>query len=890
MLSHLRALWRNVVHRARVDRDLDDEVCGAFEMLVQEYVQAGMDTADARRAAVLKLGRTQSMTEQVRRVRAGAFLATCSRDVRLALRLLRRNPVFAVFAIASLALGIGATAAIFSLFDTIVWRKLPVPNPDQLVVASFGREGQPFNYSLPFPHFEQIQARKTTLAGWFGLYPFGRVSVGVHGEADVAQGVYVTGGYYNTLGLTAAAGRLLSQADDHPGNAVAVLNHGYWRRRFGGRADVVGSMITLNQVPFTIVGVEPEGFFGTEVGRPYDVSLPMRAITLLSEGKPLWDAAFATWVYQMGRLKPGMTIQRAEMEVKEIFAQVSRDAARNANEEQMAREHQLKLESGATGGVSDLRHAYERWLRLLLMMLGAVLLLASLNVATLLLSRSDARQREITTRLALGAGRGRIIAQFLTESAVLAAFAAALGLALAAWGSRGLLQIATPASDRVPVAVGVNVRLLAFTALVSSVTCLLFGLVPAIRATSPRRLMSGRQIGGNRSRRVLDRTLVASQVALSLVLLVAAGLFLRTLGKIWAQDGGYDRRNVLMFSVDAHLAGRKGPDVPETYRRLLDELRAVPGAQSVTMSAVRPVSDNYYFITSFTEVGSKRLSQADRVRAAFNNVAPKFFETLGIPLIAGREFDERDSPTSPRVAIVSERLARRFEGNAVGQMLGSGPSAREVIGVVNDIRYANIKDAPREVAYFPMFQAQAKEMGYTPSVEVRFAGRASDLVSSIRSVVSRVDPGLTMLRIRTLEDQTKDSLSRERLLALMATYFGGFAVLLACIGLYGLMSFGVTQRTAEIGLRMALGAQPASVKWLVVREAAVTVIAGAAAGLFSALGLVRLIQSQLFGIEPHDPLALAGATAVLLILAFGAAYLPARRASRIDPLTALRHE
>jgi predicted permease len=432
--------------------------------------------------------------------------------------------------------------------------------------------------------------------------------------------------------------------------------------------------------------------------------------------------------------------------------------------------------------------------------------------------------------------------------------------------------------------------LILFMLCVTAATCLLFGLLPALRATAPYRFVGIRQVGGGRQRRLLDRTLVAAQMALSLILLVAAGLFLRTLGNLWAQDPGYDRHNVLMFSVDPRLAGRTGENIPRTYRLVLDELRTVPGAQAVTMSAVRPVSDNYYFIKSFREIGGKVLTEEQRIRVAFNHVAPGYFATLGIPLVAGRDFDERDSLGAPDVVIISERLARHFEGNPIGQILGSGAAAREVVGVAKDTRYANVKDLPREVVYYPIFQIAPANIFYTPTVEIRYAGSAAGLTQAIRTAVTRVDQGLTPFRVTTLERQTEDSFARERLLALLTSYFGGFAVLLACIGLYGLISYGVTQRTAEMGLRMALGAQPSAVRWLVVRESAWTVIGGAAIGLAGVIGVVRLVQSQLFGVQPNDPAALAGATALLLTMAFAAAYLPARRASRIDPLTALRHE
>jgi len=435
ILRRLRNLWRNIVHRERAERDLHDELHAIHDLLATERLGAGMEPAAARRAATIELGRVDSLKEQVRDARTGAHWAAFVQDVRYAVRLLVRSPVFTVFAAASLALGIGATAAIFGLFDGIVLRKLPVPDPDRLVVASFGGPNGRFNYSMPYPQFEQIRERNTTLSGLFATYPFGRVTVTRGGEPDAAEGLYVTGDYYETLRLAPSVGRLLGPLDDRPSQAVAVLNHAYWQRRFGGRADVVGATVTLNQVPFTIVGVEPLDFSGTEVGRPHDISVPMRAIEMLSEGKPAWTGASTTWIYMMGRLKPGVTIEQAEGEMKGIFAQVSLDAATNANQQRRAREHQLRLEPAATGAASGLRDGYEPWLRLLLMTLGGVLLLASLNVATFLLSRSDARQREIATRLALGASRSRVIRQFLTESMVLASFAAVLGLVLASWGA-----------------------------------------------------------------------------------------------------------------------------------------------------------------------------------------------------------------------------------------------------------------------------------------------------------------------------------------------------------------------------------------------------------------------------------------------------------------------
>lgn len=884
--------WLRRFSANKRESDLEREIRAHLDLEAEEQQSAGGTAEDARYAAQRAFGNPTRIKEDVRAAWGWTSVEAWLQDLRYGLRLLHRNPGFTLFSVASLGLGIGATVAVFSLFDAIVLRQLPVRDPERLVVASFGGigpSGPRYNYSMPYPQFVQMRDRNTTLDGLFATNPFGRVNVTLRGVPDIAEGLYVTGGYYDVLGIRPSLGRLLTAEDDRVGNPVAVLNHAYWQRRFGGRPDVLGAAITLNNVPFTIVGVEPQGFFGTEVGRPSDISIPMRTRDLLAEQVPLWNSG-ATWIYVMGRLKPGVALDRAQQELNAIFRHASIDTARSPAAERRAREWNLRLEPGPTGAASDLRGTYARWLGLLLSLLGAVLLLASLNVATLLLSRSEARQREIATRLALGAARWRIVRQFLTESMLLAAIAGATGLLLSWWGSRTLLRIGTSAADRLPLDLGLDIRILAFTIGLSAVMCVLFGLIPAWRATSPSRpIRTNRQIGGGRRRRVVDRTLVACQVAISLGLLAVGGLFLRSLGNIWAQDTGYDRTDVVMFSVDARLSGKRGPDVPATYRRLIDELRTVPGVRSVSVSAVRPVSDGYYFVDVVSKIGDSARPDGQGVRVAYNIVSPGYFATLGIPLLAGRDFDARDAEGSPKVAIISERLARQFTGNPIGQQITLG-TAVEVVGVAKDTRYASVKDAPRDVVYFPIFQSTPKDIWYTPTFEVRYAGAVGDIVRLARDAVSRTDAGLSVFKLKTLQVQTEESLSRERLLAMITSYVGGFALLLTCIGLYGLMSYGVTQRTPEMGLRMALGARPSAVRWLVVREGAATVLAGIGAGLIVAFASFRMVRSQLFGVEPYDPLTLIVATLLLLTVAFCAAYLPAARASRIDPTTALRHE
>jgi predicted permease len=874
------------------ETDLDREIRGHLDLEAEAQRDAGRAAPDARDAARRAFGNPTLIKEDLRAIWGWPSLTGWWQDIRYGFRLLRRSPGFTLFAVASLGLGIGATVAVFSLFDAVVLRRLPVPDAGRLVVASFGRpgpNGMRYNYSLPFPQFARMRESNTTLDGLFAVYPFGRVNVSLGGQPDAAEGLFVTGEYYDVLGVTPALGRLITPDDDRAGHTVAVLSHAYWQRRFGGRPDVLGAAIALNNVPFTIVGIEPRGFLGTEVGRPSDISIPMRTRDRLNEGPPLWNAANATWVYVMGRLRPGVSLERAAHELHAVFRQVSIDGAGSTADARRASDFMFRLEPGATGAASDLRDAYAPSLRLLLGVLGAVLLLAGLNVATLLLSRSEARQREIATRLALGAARWRVVRQFLAEAMLLGAIAAASGLLLSWWGSRMLLRIATSATDRLPLSLAPDARALAFTTALTALMCVLFGLIPAWRATSGSRpIQATRQIGGGR-RRMVDRALVACQVAISLGLLAVGGLFLRSLGNIWAQETGYDRHNVVMFSVDPRLSGMRGPDLPATYRRLLDELRASPAVQSASVSAVRPVSDGYYFVDVVSKAGEAAFPEGQGVRVAYNVISPAYFATLGIPLLAGRDFDSHDAETAPRVAIISERMARHFRGNPIGQQLTMG-SVREVVGVARDALYANVKDAPREVVYVPLFQSTPKDMWYSPTFEVRYRGAVAETVRMVRDAVARTDAGLSVFKLKTLQVQTEESLSRERLLAMITAYVGGFALLLTCIGLYGLMSYGVTQRTPEMGLRMALGARPSAVRWLVVREGTATVLAGVGAGLVLARAASRMVRSQLFGVEPDDPLTLIAATLLLLTVAFAAAYVPAARASRIDPTTALRHE
>jgi predicted permease len=895
-LYRLPLRLKSLLRQDRVEQELDAEMQYHLEQQIQQNIARGLTPQEARYAALRAFGNPTSTKERLREIGRWTLVETAASDVRHGFRLLRRSPLFAIFAIVSLALGIGATGAIFSLMNAIVLRELPVRDAGLMVSLYMTVPGRGPNWSLPYPQFEAMRLRNTTLDGLFAVNTIGRVSVSTGGEPELSSAEAVSGDYFGVLGLQPAMGRLLTPDDDTAANAVVVISHGYWERRFGAASSVIGSSISINQKSFTIVGVAPGDFEGVEVGLSPDIRMPLRALDVLNNTPAPWNAAFATWIYVMGRLKGGESLERAEQDLDLIYRQVSQDAALSSVPEErptadrMARDVRLRVESGARGTASGLRASYEGPLQLLLMLIGSVLLMASLNIGTLLLSRSEARRNEIATRLALGAGRGRIVRQMMTESMTLAGFAGMVGLFISSWGSRILLQMALPSTTQLPVDLSPDLRVISFMIGVSAMASLAFGLVPALRATAPTRLnLASREMAKTRRRSSLDGALVVTQVAMSLVILVSAGLFARSVQSLWQRETGYVRDDILMFSVDAGLAGKQPQEARVAYRNILHELQSLPNVQSATVSVVRPVSADFYLVDRITRIGDRVLPDDQPVRVAFNNIAPGYFSTLRIRLLAGREFEEQDENPASRTVIISETIARsRFPNeNPIGQFISLGRDRRQIIGVAADVRYANLKDAPREVVYRPIFQAPAR---FHVSFQVRYRGATEEAMRQVRGVVSRTEPALAMFNVKTLEAQTAESLWRENLLALLSSYVAAFALLLMCIGLFGLLNYSVARRTAELGLRMALGAKPWTISWMILRESLITVLFGVGAGITVSLGLGRLLQAHLFGIGPYDPIAFAAATILLIAVGFLASIIPTVRASRLDPIVALKYD
>ena len=898
----LRSLFR----RDQVELELTDELRFHLGKLMEENVARGMTPEEARYAALRELGGVEQIKEECRDMRRVNYIENFLQDICYGMRMLAKNPGVTTVVLLSLALGIGANTAIFSLLNAVVLKALPVQHSEQLVQFSETYPDGSENSNLSYPYFERLRHRNQSLSGVFAFTELGRVNVGFAGKADLAIGQVATGGYFSTLGLTPVAGRYFTDEDDKARSPVAVISYAFWQRRFGGDPFIVDKSITVNQAPLTVIGVTPPAFLGLQVGDSPDITVPMTLLGQLTPGPPDWDGAFDTWLEIMGRLKSGVTRQQAQAEFDLLHHQLLTDFAPTAGPDErqyvarMLANSRLNVKPGAKGFEWGLRHDFSLPLQILMMMVGAVLLIACANVANLLLARATARQKEIAVRLALGAGRARLVRQLLTESVLLAAISGAVGFLVAWWGSQLLLRMVSTGDSPLPVDLTPDLRILAFTTGVSLLTGVLFGLAPALRATrinlTPS-LKEGRgQFAGQGRRRAfgLDRILVAAQIALSLTLLVGAVLFVRSLQKLWAIDPGYDRNNVLMFSLDPRLAGYKeNGKLADLYRRVLNDLRTLPGVRSASLSLVRPVDDEAYWVNVISAIDGRKLPENEGIRIAVNALSPGYFATLGTPMLIGREFGPEDNEKSPQVAIISEILARRCFGseNPLGRSITRHGGAQfRIVGVVKDSRYGGVRDLPRSVLYTPFFQLSLADVFFSTTFEVRYSGGLSTMLDEVRRQVHTIDPNLPLFRVKTLEVQTRDSFVKERLIATLSTFFGFLAVLLACIGLYGTLAFGVARRTGEIGVRMALGARQHDVLWMVLRETLLVVTIGVAVGFPCAVAASRLLASQLFGVKPTDVVALSGGSLLLAAVALFAGYLPAKRASEVDPMVALRYE
>ena len=824
-------------------------------------------------------------------------------DFRYALRTLVKSPAFTIVVVLTLALGIGANTAIFSLTDQVLLRMLPVRAPERLVVldgpGTF--RGRTFNNgTFSYPMYRDFRDQNTVFEGVIARFP-APVTLLTNGQAERVNGELVSGNYFDVLGVRAIIGRTLAADDDRTpgGHPVAVLSHNFWMRRFAGDPTVLNRTVSLNGLPMTIVGVTPPGFFGIVMGENPDVMVP---VMMKARMTPTWDDLQnrrSRWLTVMARLKPGVTATQAEAAMNVVYRQINElELKEQSGVTQLFHDRflgkHLFLRPGAKGR-SDLRQEFTTPILVLMGMVGVVLLIASANVANLLLARGAARHKEVAIRLALGATRAAIVRQRLVESLVLSGAGALLGLALA-WWTGTLLLTMLPNDGAVQTLSAVpDARVIAFAIGVALLTAILFGLAPALSSTRPALTSTlkdeaGSVVGGTGHAR-FRKGLVVAQVGLSVLLLAGAGLFARSLYNLKTLDPGFATDQLLGFSINPSLNGYSRERSIQLFQQMEEQLRQLPDVKAATASVIQLLTDTNW--SSTVQVEGYHPKEGENMNPDFDAVGPGFFGTLGQPLVAGREFTVKDVAGAPRVAIINETMATYYFGteSPLGRHIGNSGRSKtpdtEIVGVVKDSKTSTLRTEPRRLVYTPY--AQESEIGQI-TFYVRARGGAASLGASVRQVAQRVDPNLPIFDIKTMTAVLDESLFLERMVAALSVAFGGLATLLAAIGLYGVMSYTVARRTREIGIRMALGAERRSVMWLVLKEVVLMVGIGVAAGVPLALALSRVVQSQLFDLSAHDPVALAAAAALLAVVALVAGYIPARRATRVDPMLALRYQ
>jgi predicted permease len=881
------------------DADLRDELRAHLDMSTADRVARGATAEEAAAAARRELGNVSQIHEATLDVWGGRWLRETVQDVRYALRTFRRNPGFALVAILSLALGIGANTALFEVVNAVRLRPLPIANPAGLyevrIVNMDGARGnvQTWHPSVTQPIWRQVQSRQQAFAG---LFAWSRTAFNLaeRGEVRLANGLWVSGEFFTTLGVQPALGRFLVPTDDAPGCALrAVLGHGFWRRNYGADPSVVGRTIQLNSRPAEIVGVAPPGFHGLEVGRAFDVALPLCAEPALSDdGKGRLEAGTMWWLSIFGRLKPGWTIERATAHLAAISPEVFR-ASLPAYYPSASVQGYLAFKLGAYpggSGLSLLRESYSEPLWLLLAIAGVVLVIACANLANLLLARASAREREIAVRLGLGASRSRLIRQLLTESLVLVAIGTAGAVLLAGTLGQWLVAALETSNSPITLSLAMDWTVIGFAFGLAVLTCLLFGLAPAIRATRVRAgavMRAGTRGSAGRDSVAMRRTLVVVQIALSVALLFGSLLFARTLRNVLSVDPGFQVEGLFVAQLNFRDVNQSQDQRGVLQALTLERIKAIPGIQAVGTVAVVPFSGS----SGANDVWPEQ-DPGHRFNSRINIVGPGFFHTLGVPLLAGRDFDRRDTPTSPTVAIVNEAFAANLGGarGAVGKRFTREPTPRqpeetyEIVGVVGNSTYEELKEDLRPVAYYSDTQ---DEPGRYLQAVARTTLPPSAATAAVTSVLGNTDPRIKV-RYAILPTMMSDTLVQDRLLASLSAGFAALAALLTVIGLYGLISYTVSRRAGEIGIRMALGAKARDIAMLLVRETGVLISIGAVCGIGLALGGARAAATLLFGVRPYDPVTLGVAVVLLLGIAALATFGPARRATRINPVTALR--
>lgn len=826
------------------------------------------------------------------------------KDLLFAIRTLIRTPLFTAVAVLSLALGIGANTAIFSLLHQVLQRLLPVREPERVVVLHFegvaegGASSDNSESVFSYPMYRDFRDRNQVFDGVVARSGT-PVNVTFNEQAEQARAEIVSGNFFEVLGVRPAMGRLLSSGDDVTpgGHPATVLSHGYWTRRFGENTGILNQTIRVNGLPMTVVGVAPRSFRGVVSGQTPDIYLPTAMKEQATPGEDNLERRTSRWLNIFGRLKAGIDPRRAEAALAPLYRTIlEEELAQRASASPRFRERYVKnrLEVRSAGqGINQLRGRWGKPLAIVMAMVGLVLLIACANVANLLISRATGRRREIAIRLAVGASRAMLVRQLLVESVLLSLGGGLLGLVFAAWIAQGLIGLASSNALGGWLSAEMDARLFVFTFGLSVVTGLLFGLVPALSATRPELATALRDQGATVSKGQVHfrRGLVAAQVALSLVLLIAAGLFVRSFVNLLQLNPGFRAERLLVFSINPSLSGYRAADGNVLFERLRERMLALPGVVSAGASSVAPLS-NSNMSGNITVEGYKPAEDADAM-SQFNAVSPGYFATLGVPLVAGREFTAADRAGSHKVAIVNETFAKHFFGdrNPVGRRMTPGAGNVtpdiEIVAVVRDSKHSSLRERTDRFYYRPYLQESENRRA---AFFVRTQRDDDGLASEVRGMVREIAPNIPVVDLKWMRTQVEESVYLERLVASLAVSFGLLATLLAVVGLYGVIAYMVARRTVEIGIRVALGASRRSILWLVMREVGALAFAGLAIGIPCALAAGRLIESQLFGIRAGDPAVISASAAVLTCAALLAGYLPARRALAIDPLRALRYE
>jgi len=906
VIAWLRALWNNFFRRRQLDDDLDEELTAYAELVSAEKVRSGMSPEEACRATRVEMGGGEQIRQSVRDISAGVSLDTLAHDIRYGVRTLRKNSGFSLIVIATLALGIGANTAMFSLLDQIVLHLLPVKQPERLVKVTIAGNNFGNTYGtdrVSWPMFEDLREGNKVFTDMFCRFP-ATVSVGYGDRAAQARAELVSGWYFPVLGVGAALGRTIAPDDDNvpDGHPVVVLSYGFWRNYFNADPTIVGRTILLNGHKMSIIGVAQAGFDGVELGDSAQLFVP---IMMKTEMTPRSDGLKdrrrrLAWVAAYGRLKPSISAQQAQSSLQPLLHSILEMEIQQADFRQFSDEDRRQFLRNRievlSGSGSRLGNYMRRPLWILMALTGAVLLLACANLANLMLARATAREREIAVRLAIGAGRGRIIRQLMIETLLLSGAGAAVALVLGFLADRLLIRMYLPANEAAGFVVSPmpDWRVLAFALGMLLVTLLAFGLMPAVLGSRTEIAPSIQERSGTASAASvpLRRMFVVVQVALSLLLLVGAGLFVRTLRNLQSQGPGFPTDHLLEFTLDPSLNGYSNQQTESFYERLNVNLQAMPGVSAVGLSAM-PRFKGVAWQNAI--IGEKFSGELQQEQPVLTEVGPSYFTTLGIPILEGREFTDQDRGPQ-KYGVINQSFAKRYlpAGDPIGRRFGlvddQDPAHQpdiEVVGVVSDTKYRDLRETPPPQAYFPYFQGASFCF---MTVYLRTQGDPRLLESQVQERMRQFDPHVPILGLQSMDEQIGWSLRTERLIASLSAVFGGLALLLAVIGLYGVMAYTVTRRTREMGVRIAMGATRPKIIGMVMREASVMVLAGLLAGAVLALALANLIRNQLFGLNPHDPWTLLGASFSLAVAAGLAGFIPAVRASSVDPTKALRQE